>query len=165
MTPRMLAGIFSGVLSAGAMLLPAETAARPGGMAPGPAAMPAMRAPPPMVRPAMQGRIAPLARTGHPHPGQFLRDHHRRFPGAALAGWWPPMSYADSYDGAGAYSAVPDNSLPPYSSSSPAPVAPAPTPVVQSVTRIIVLRGGCESNAETIPWRDGSLRTITMVRC
>src|SRR5215207_6562509 len=81
MTPRMLAAIFSGVLSAGAMLLPVETVARPGGMAPGPAAMPPMRAAPPMVRPAiqpaMQGRIAPLARTGHPHPGRVLRDHHR----------------------------------------------------------------------------------------
>jgi hypothetical protein len=123
--------------------------------------------PPIAAQSALQGRIAPLAQTGHrPYAGRFLRDHHRRFPGAAwpLAAWWPSVPYGDSYD-LGAYPAASDGTPAPYSSTGQTPIPPAPTPVVQSVTRIIILRAGCESNAETTTWRDGSPRTITMVRC
>ncbi len=163
MTPRMFAALLAGIC-AGAMLLPAETAAGPRGTAGGPA----LQAPVHTVRaPVVQGH--PWARPGFgPHTGRFARDRFGRIPGFAWplagAGWLGPI--ASEYDGGtGRYPdrQYPAYALPPPPAASPPP--PAPTPVVQSVTRIIVVRGGCESTAETIPWRDGSPRTITIVRC
>ena len=160
MTPRMFAALMAGVC-AGAMLLPVLAAAAPRG-----AAGPALQAPAPH---AMRGGPSAWARPGFgPHAGRFARDHFRRIPGFAWplagAGWLGPMP--SEYDGGtGLY---PDALYPAYAPPSPpaASPPPVPTPVVQQVTRIIVIRGsGCESTAETVPWRDGSPRTITMVRC
>ena len=163
MTSRMCAALMAGVC-AGAMLLPAETAAGPRGTAGGPA----LQAPMPhaMRAPVVQGH--PWARPGFgPHAGRFARGHLRGISGfawpMAAAGWLGPV--VSEYDGGtGVY---PDRQYPAY---APPPAAslppPAPAPVVQQVNRIIVIRGsGCESTAETVPWRDGSPRTITVVRC
>jgi hypothetical protein len=146
-----------------AMTLPAETAAEPRGATAGPV----LQAPHIMRAPVGHGRPSPWARPGHgPHAGRLAQNHFRHIPGFAwplAAGW--PSPFVGQYDGgAGIY---PHQPYPAY--APPAPVAsppPAPAPVVQQVTRIIVIRGtGCESTAETVPWRDGSPRTITMVRC
>lgn len=159
MTARMFAALVAGVC-AGAML-PGEVAAAPRGAT----AAPALQAPMPH---ATRAPVAhPWARPGHgPHAGRFARNHFRHVPGFAwplAAGWLTP--FASEYDGGtGVY---PDRQYPAY---APPPAAsqpsPAPEPVVQQVNRIIVIRGtGCESTAETVPWRDGSPRTVTMVRC
>jgi hypothetical protein len=164
MAPRIFAALMVGIC-AGAMMPSAETAAAPRGTAAGPA----LQAPAPhaMRAPVIHGRPSAWARPGHgPHAGRFARNHFRHIPGFAwpfAAGW--PSPFVSGYDsGTGVY---PDAPFPAY---APPPVAspppPAPEPVVQQVTRILVIRGtGCESTAETIPWRDGSPRTITMVRC
>jgi len=163
MAPRIFAALVAGIC-AGAMLPPAETVAAPRGTAAGPA----LQAPAPhaMRAPGIHGRPSPWLRPGHgPHSGRFARGHFRHIPGFAwpfAAGWLSP--FVSEYDGgSGVY---PDRLYPAY---APPPVSsppPAPEPVVQQVTRIIVIRGtGCESTAETVPWRDGSPRTITMVRC
>ncbi len=160
MTPRIVVAMLA-IVCAAATLPTGDTAARSGGMAPGPAlhaAPPPQAARAPFSQRRFPGHASPWARY-RPHAGHFI-------PGYA----WPlaagllgvPVSEYDG--GTGAY---PDAPFRPY--APPAPVAspppPAPAPVVQSVTRIIVLRGGCESTPETVTWRDGSQRTITMVRC
>ena len=152
MTPRIFAALMAGAC-AGSLLLPGDTMARSGGMAPAMHA-PAMRAP--FAHPS------PWARPGFgPRAGRF---HHRAIPGFAwplAAGWFGVPAVSEFDGGTGAY---PDA---PYPPPAPAvtPPSPTPAPVVQQVTRIIVIRGGCESTPETIRWRDGSVRTITMVRC
>jgi hypothetical protein len=160
----MFAAMMAGVC-AGAILLPVETSAAPRGAAGGPA----LHAPVPHVAqmPAVRGHT-PWARPGlGPHSGRFARDHFRRMPGYAWpfvgGGWLGPV--VTEYDsGTGAY---PDRQYPAYAPPPPpaASLPPAP-PVVQSVTRVIVVRGtGCESTDESVPWRDGSPRTIRVVRC
>jgi hypothetical protein len=165
MTPRIFVTLVAGVC-AGAMLLPAEAAAAPRGTAAGPA----LQAPAPhaMRAPVVHGRPSPWVRPGHgPHAGRFARNHFRHIPGFAwplAAGWLTP--FVSEYDGGtGVY---PDRQYPAYMPPPPeaASPLPAPEPIVQQVTRIIVIRGtGCETTAETVPWRDGSPRTIAMVRC
>jgi hypothetical protein len=163
MAPRIFAALMAGICS-GAMLLPAGTAAAQRGTAAGPA----LQAPAPhaMHAPAIHGRPSPWARPGFgPHSRRFARGHFRHIPGFAwplAAGWLSP--FVSEYDGGtGVY---PDRPYPAYAPPSAASPPPAPEPVVQQVNRIIVIRStGCESTTETVPWRDGSPRTIRMVRC
>jgi len=161
MCAALVAGVF-----AGAMMLPAGTASAQRGATAGPA----LQAPAPHAAraPVVHGRPSPSTRPGFgPHAHRLARNHFRHIPGYAWplagAGWLGP--FASEYDGgSGAY---PDRQYPSYApppAANPPPVPPAP--VVQQVNRIIVIRGtGCESTAETVPWRDGSERTIKMVRC
>ncbi len=179
MIPRMFAALFAGFIATGAMLIPFETSARPGGMAGGGPAggMRPMMARPPvarppvapqMTRPALQAPAA--ARVAHPRTqfGRLLPRHHHRFAGSAVGGWWPAGTY---YDTTGAGAPYPEPAYPVESAPSegypiqPNPPTPYQSSVVQHVTRVIVVGSGCDSQFETIPWRDGSERTIRMVRC
>ena len=176
MTPRMFAAIFAGLLLTGLLLIPVKGSAQSRGMG-GPAiaprgAMPAPAARPMIVRPpaarsAVQAR-PPASRIVHarPHPGRPFARHHRRFVGVGWP-WWP---YGPSYE---PYQATAPYAQPAYLAESAAPdtysAAPPPSPptssVVQHVTSVIVVGQGCDRTIETIPWRDGSEHTITMVRC
>ncbi len=175
MTPRIFAAICVGSLLAGSLLIPVETSARSGGMA-GPAIAPRGTMPAPAARP----RIVhpPVARPGahapppaprivhaRPHPRRAFVRHHRRFVGFGWP-WWP---YGPSYE---PYQAATPYAQPAYPAETAGPdIYPAASPpppvssVVQHVTRVIVVGQGCDRTTETIPWRDGSERTITMVRC
>jgi hypothetical protein len=161
MTPRIIVAMMASVCAA-SILPTGETIARSGGMAPGSL----MHAPAPLPQ-AARAPFSQRTVPGHATPWGRHRLHGGRFiPGYAwplAAGWLgAPMSEYDG--GTDAYPDAPYRSYaPPVPVASPPP--PAPTPVVQSVTRIIVIRGGCESTPETVNWRDGSQRTITMVRC
>jgi hypothetical protein len=168
----MFAALFAGTIATGAMLMPFETSARPGGMAGGGPAggMRPMMVRPPIApqtaRPAMQ---APTARTAHPRTqfGRFLPRHHHRFAGVPVGGWWPAGPYYDTTSAAAPYPepAYPVESAPSQGYPIQPNAAPYQSPVVQHVTRVIVVGSGCDSQFETIPWRDGSERTIRMVRC
>jgi hypothetical protein len=161
MTPRTVVATMATVCAV-AILPTGETAARSGGMAPGPA-LHAPAPPPQAARAPFSQRSFP----GHAGPWARYRPHAGRFiPGYAwpLAAGWLGVPLSEYDGGTGAY---PDAPFRTYAPTAPVanPVPPAPAPVVQSVTRIIVLRGGCESTPETVTWRDGSQRTIKMVRC
>lgn len=191
MTPRMFAAYFVGVLGAGAMLAPAVTSARPGGLSAGPSMpmqggmrpapmrppavrapvmpAPAMRAPltrPTIVRPAHPGPMqspAMMART-RLHPDRTQLVHHRRLLGFGwpVVGGWP----ADGYYEPSAAVAPDEQSAYPYSTGSlPAAGYPATGPIQERVIQVITYRPGCNSQTETIPWRDGRDHAVTIVRC
>jgi hypothetical protein len=157
MTPRIFAAL-TAVVCAGSILGPDATMARSGGMAPGMHAP----APAPAMHPSFGHAASPWMRPGvGPRTGRF----NHAIPGYAwpLAAGWFGLPVSEFDGGTGAY---PDAPYPRPAPPAPQPSATvsAPSPVVQT-TRIIVIRGGCESTPETIRWRDGSARTITMVRC
>ena len=177
MTPRMFAAPMAGLLALGSLLIPVETSARSGGMA-GPALAPHGSMRPPAVRPTIvRSPVArptvqappPAARAVHarPHPGHHVARHHGRFLGFGWPiGGWPAGTYYEPYDTAAPYPqpAYPA-ATPPADTYPPAAYPPPASSVVQHVTRVIVVGQGCERTTETIPWRDGSDYTITMVRC
>ena len=178
MTPRMFAALFTGfagLVAAAAMLAPLESSARPGGMAgSGPAGgvrpmmvrPPAARPPvaPHTMRPAVQPR--PAARIAHPQMHGRFAPRHRRFLTSGWP-WWPYGGYYDTTGGGAPYpaSAYPVEGAPSEGYPAPYPPAPYQSSVVQHVTRVIVVGNGCDKQSETVPWRDGSPRTVTMVRC
>ena len=157
MTPRIFAAL-TAVVCAGSILGTDATMARSGGMAPGMHAP----APAPAMHPSFGHGISPWMRPGvGPRTGRF----NHAIPGYAwpLAAGWFGLPVSEFDGGTGAY---PDAPYPPRTPAMSAPPSPPAPPLVQQTTRIIVIRSsGCESNPETLRWRDGSVRTITMVRC
>jgi hypothetical protein len=191
----MFAAFFIGVLGAGAMLAPAITSARPGGLSAGPAMpmpgvmhpapvrppavrapimpSPAMHAPiahPSIVRPAVPRPIpspAMMART-HMHPDR-TRLIHRQFLGLGwpVAGGWPAGAY---YEPTGTVTPYEQVTYPYSAGSLPAASYPATNYpdmrlIMERILRVMTYRPGCNSQTETVPWRDGSDHAVTIVRC
>lgn len=162
------------IIGAGAVLGGTEPIARSGGGHAGgaPAASPpAARAG--AIRPFLHaGRGAVGSRTGmrsHPLRASFFR--HRRFGFGSLTtwgGWYDPyygQSYSQPYYDPLSHS-IPDEA--PY----PAAGYPAPpylgthsSTVAQRAIYVIPYRPGCDSQTQHLPWRDGSERSVTIVRC
>jgi hypothetical protein len=181
MTARRVAAAaaFVGALVVGASLAPFDTSARTGAFA-GRGAPPAFTAPRPMAaphpaaaphslvggQPLIARTHAPLARAIHAH-----RFGHRFAPFTTFFGpgfGWPITTWVDpgysSFYAPSNYQMLHDQ---PAEPAAPAvvPYAPPPPVVTERIVPIVIYRPSCGSQTQSVPWRDGSERAITIVRC
>ena len=152
-----IAATFLAITGIGVLLAASDGTARPMGRPAG--FHPAIGA----ARPLAAGpRAAFHARSAaRLHAGPHARLHHR---GRSGFGLWP-YGYGDGYYPPESY----QRPYPPYlSDEEPPPVSslprPAPAPVIQ-VINVIPYRPGCDTEVEQVPWRNGSEKSIRIVRC
>jgi hypothetical protein len=170
MAIRILATL-SVALGAASLLLGSDAGARSPGFA----------ARPPAAIRATAGRPVLHAGTGmraHAFRTRSRSTFLRR--GRFGSGWWGPWGSWDGYPGYGSYS--PDYSVPyDWPAAEPpelvAPVLPrlgySPMgslgypPADKAATSVYVIpyRPGCDSQTQNVPWRNGSERSVTIVRC
>ena len=179
MTARTFAAAaaFAGALIVGASFAPIDTSARGGGFG-GRAAPAAFTAPRPVVaphpvvgphpliggQPLIARTHAPVARAVGAH-----RFGHRFAPFTTYFGpgyGWPITTWADpgysSFYAPSNYQMLHDHPAEPAA----APYAPPPPAVVtERIVPIVIYRPSCGSQTQTVPWRDGREREITIVRC
>jgi hypothetical protein len=79
-----------------------------------------------------------------------------------VVGGWPTGAYYEPSDAVAPY----EQSAYPYPTGTP-PAASYPVigPIQERVIQVITYRPGCNSQTETVPWRDGSDHAVTIVRC
>jgi hypothetical protein len=95
---------------------------------------------------------------------------HRRHFGSGFPGYWGAWpydyGYGDGYTGDNAALGYGEPYAPAPSPYSGGPYPPATsTPVSKQVIYVVPYRPGCETQTETLPWRNGSEHSIRIVRC
>jgi hypothetical protein len=176
MSARLLAAAVSaGALVIGIALIPVDAPARMGTFAgrAAPAAFTGAR--PLMARPgpaAPGGIRAPTV--AHRETGMRRFGHHgvpsRNLFGPGF-GWpivtWDEPGYSTYYAPSNyqmLHDLPPEEALPPYPPYPP-PYPVQPPVVTERVIPIVISRPSCGTEKQTVAWRDGSERTITIVRC
>jgi hypothetical protein len=118
---------------------------------------------------ARAGALRPIAGSLRHAGNAFFARRGLHFRNRAFGtGLWGTLPWYNDYNGRTDY---PADRIAPY--SEPLPLTSDPrynpfggeAPVRDSAVYIIPYRPGCDSQTERLPWRNGSERTIRIVRC
>jgi hypothetical protein len=158
------------IIGIGLTLAPADTSARPGGLAAGaprafhggfrPAGVRPVRPLVHVPRAATPSFLGVSGRVGFARRPLALADHHRRVHGFGLGG---PYVYGTFYPLEAASQAVVVNNQQIVYGQPAAAYPPAPT-IVERVKVIVYRPAGCDSQTQTVPSKDGD-QQITILRC